>query len=142
MFTHRSSIRKVAVHLLLLWVLALGAGVVHACNTPSRIQPTDHIGEIVSGMADHHHAAAMADKDQPTDQIGKTTCLKFCDEVKAVSSLPDDGGDRSTTGSAPLWLVLRADLRPLGVALITACAQWQLDRPLLPAAVEYLRLAL
>jgi hypothetical protein len=141
MFHHRSSIRRVAVHLLLLWVFALGVGVVHACGLASKDASDGTVGKIGPPVAVHHHADVAADGEDAMHQSGKATCLKFCDDAKAVSTLPDTSGDPSAAGLAPLWPVLRADATP-GVALITAQARGLRDRPPLPISIEYLRLAL
>lgn len=140
MFHHRSSIRRVAVHLLLLWVFALGAGVVHACSLASKVNSDGTVGKIGPTVAVDHHADAEADDGHAMHQAGKATCLKFCDDAKAVSTLPDTSGDPAA-GLAPLWPVLRPATQP-GVALITAQARALRDRPPLPIAIEYLRLAL
>ncbi|MCW5660044.1 MAG: hypothetical protein KIT60_20270 [Burkholderiaceae bacterium] len=141
MFHHRSRIRTVAVHLLLLWVFALGAGVVHACGLAPKTHSADPIGQASPAGAAHHHANAGAGDGNAMHLAGKAACLKFCDDAKAVSSVPDTSGDASAAGVAPLWPVLRPDTQA-GVALITAQARAHRDRPPLPIAIEYLRLAL
>lgn len=141
MFHHRSSIRKVAVHLLLLWVFALGAGVVHACSLASKVDADGTVGKIDPTVAVDRHADAGADDEGAVHQSGKATCLKFCEDAKAVSTLPDASGDPPAAGSAPLWPVLRPDAQP-GVALATAHARGLRDRPPLPIAIQYVRFAL
>lgn len=142
MFNRRSSIRRVAVQMLLLWVFALGVGVAHACVVASKPKSNDHGGEVISATAGHHHAATAADDDKPIEQAGKATCLKFCDDTRAVSTLPDTSGDLPPTGLAPIWFVPWADGRPLVAALIVARAQGLRDRTPLPIAINFLRLAL
>ena len=141
MFHHRSSIRKVAVHLLLLWVFALGAGVVHACCLASKVNSAGTVVQVGPTVAVHHHAGAAADDESAKHQSGKATCLKFCDDAKVVSTLPDTSGDPSAAGLAPLWPALRPAAQH-GIALITAHARGLRDRPPLPITIEYLRLAL
>jgi hypothetical protein len=142
MFHHRSSIRRVAVHLLLLWVFALGAGVVNACSLVSKTNPAGPGGELGPTVAVHHRADAGADDGRAVHHSpGRATCLKFCDDAKAVSTLPDTSADPSAVESAPLWPVPPPDAQP-EVALITTHARGILDRPPLPIAIEYLRLAL
>lgn len=141
MFHHRSRIRRVAVHLLLLWVFALGAGVVHACSLASKTNSADPVGQVGQTVTVHHHADPGVDDEDAMHQAGKATCLKFCGDAKAASTLPDTSGDPSASGFAPLWPVLRPSVQ-LGVALIAAHAQRLRDRPLLSVTIEYLRLAL
>lgn len=139
MFNRRSSIRRVAVQMLLLWVFALGVGVAHACVVASKPKSNDHGGDVTSATAVHHHAATAADDDKPIEQAGKATCLKFCDDTRAVSTQPDTSGDLPPTGLAPIWW---ADGRPLVAGLIIARAQGLSDRTPLPIAINFLRLAL
>lgn len=74
MHLHRRSLRHTAWMVLVVWCLALGAGVANACLLGS---PNDR--EHTSSEPAHHgesHAASHADDEADPGRAG---CLKFCD---------------------------------------------------------------
>jgi hypothetical protein len=76
-------LRRLVWMTLVGWVFALAAGVANACLLNLRDGSVDHAG-WVEVMAHHDRGAGVA--DEPKDDAGKVTCLKFChDESSALS---------------------------------------------------------
>lgn len=142
MFRRRSTVRSVAAHLLLLWVFALGAGVVHACGLTSKPNGAGQVAGVAAVVDVHRHHHAGHDHEQPADQAGKATCVKFCGDAKAVSMSPDLSGDVSETALHVLWPMLRFDVRQFVGAMLSDRVRWRDVRRPGSIAIAFVRLAL
>ena len=85
MLHRRTTIRKLAAYLLVVWFFSLGAGLAHACVLASRVAAADHVPEVSLAAAVNPHAESG--HGSGSGDAGKATCTKFCDEAKAVASL-------------------------------------------------------
>lgn len=139
---NRTRIRQLAGYLLLVWVFALGASVVHACAVASPLTASDHADKITAAVATHHQVESGSHEHAPTGSIGKATCVKFCADAKAAPSLPESSGDLPAAALLQPWPMGRLYDEPLAAALITALAREPSNRRTLPIAIEFLRLAL
>jgi hypothetical protein len=84
MHLHRRSLRHTTRMVLVVWCLALGAGVAIACLLDSP-NATEH----TSAPPAHHgesHAAGHADDEADPARAG---CLKFCDGASQALAKPD-----------------------------------------------------
>ena len=90
MFTQPQRLRRFAVQVLLVWLFALGAGIVHACVVQVQMQHSDAAAAYV-----HHDAAsAVADEVQIADAPGdvhehdgaltEPPCKRLCDGPSAA----------------------------------------------------------
>ena len=121
---------------------ALGHDLAHACGLASRVAASDHVLELSSAAAAHPHAESGPHGHGPSGDAGKATCVKFCDEAKAVASLLQPGDDPLATALPASSAMLRVRDEPLAAASTNARVRWQTDRPQLPVSIAYLRLAL
>lgn len=141
MLHRRTNIRRVARLLLLVWIFALGSSMVHACNLTLHGAGHGHHGHA-STSAVAHDVDIQSHDDDSSEGPGKATCVKFCDDVRAVSSTVEGGSDLAPPGLPPPGSSMQFHVEPLITELITSRARGTLDRPPLPIAIEYLRLAL
>ena len=141
MLHYRPNIRKVAGLLLLVWTFALGSSMAHACGLTAHDASHGHHGKAAAIAADHH-ADTQGQEDDSSEGPATATCVKFCDDAKAVSSSSVGIGDVLTLGLLPLEHSMPIYGDPLVAELITARTRGSVDRPPLPIAIEYLRLAL
>lgn len=129
MLGDRSTIRKLAGDLLVVWLLALGAGFAHACPLAPPVATSE---QAEFGL--HGHA--------PSGDVGEAICLKFSDEAKAIAKSLQPGGDPFATALPVSMATPRVGDEPLAATSTGTRARWQTDRPRLPISIAYLRLAL
>lgn len=144
MFQQRFSVRRVAAWLLFAWVLALGAGVAQACGLGLRAGADLHDQTGAAMFTPHHdEAEALHDPDGGQPSPAKASCVKFCGDAKAVTKL-DKSVDNGAVAAPPaaLWPTPKARSAAAAGGQDLARAQARSDRPPLPAAIEFLRLAL
>ena len=142
-FRRTSILRSIAAHLLLLWVFALAAGVVHACTLASKSNPADRATIVAATIDTHRLDYAGHDHGRGADAAGKASCVKFCADAKALSTTPDLGsGDVPQAPLDALWPMVRADVQQLGGITPSARAWWRDVRPRGSIAIRFLRLAL
>lgn len=141
MLHHRTNIHKVTRLLLLVWIFALGSNMAHACNLKSHDAGHGHHGHA-STIAAARDVDIQSHDDDSSEGPGKATCVKLCDDVQAVSSTVEGGSVLVPTGLAPPVFSMQFHGEPLIAELVTARARGPFDRPPLPIAIEYLRLAL
>lgn len=142
-FRRKSTFRSIAAHLLLLWVFALAAGVVHACSLASKSNPPDRATIVAATIDVHRHDRAAHDHGRGADAAGKATCVKFCADAKALSTTPDLGsGDLTQAPLYVLWPMVRTDVQRLSGAKLSARVWWRDMRPPRSIAIQFLRLAL
>jgi len=94
---HRQQLRRIAVAMLVVWVLALAAGVINACALAPG-WPIDrsvlqvgivvhdvHADALTSAALESHHEQAEAVGHHGHGQdSGKGSCLKFCDDESSA----------------------------------------------------------
>lgn len=142
MLRHRTTIRKLAGYLLIAWLFSFGAGVVHACGLSFRVAASDHVLDLSSAAAVDSHAESGPHGHGHADDVGKATCVKFCDQAKAVANSLQPADDHLATALHASSAMLRVRDEPLVVASTNARARWQTVRPRVPIPIAYLRLTL
>ncbi len=149
----RRQLRRTTWAMLMVWVLAMAAGVVNACAlTPSSTAEgaTLHVGTVVhDAHADAQSSAAIDSHHEPSQTVGhhdhgqdsgKGNCLKFCDdESSAIAKVKLPVVDLSATlvTAAVPWSAL--------VAVGGAGVRHLLERrgsQGTPLAIRFLRLTL
>lgn len=154
MFAQRSRVRRLAAYMLLVWVMALSAGVVNACV----IEPDLHHATQLAGESSAGHGEALV-HDQveqdghPTDSSAHehsnpgsapSQCIKFCDDES--TSVPS-GRVQSEPMDPVHWLMLTTAIpasAPVGnelVAWVMSPSAWVPHRQG-PILYAFLRLAL
>lgn len=142
MLRHRTTIRKLAGYLRVAWLFSFGAGVVHACGLISRVAASDHVLDLSSAAAVDSHAESRPHGHEHSDDVGKATCVKFCDQAKAVANPLQPTDNHLATALPASSATLRVRAEPLIVASTNARARWQAVRPRVPIPIAYLRLTL
>lgn len=138
-FSHQN-LRKLATYMLLVWVFALGAGVANACGVASSVAVSHHGGETAS--TSHMHAVvAEPHGHDDSQQLGKATCARFCDDNKVLT--------KSKAASDPSPALLVTSFPGLGLhappaldrlSFISGDIQDRSRRPALPVTVVRLTL--
>lgn len=103
MFGRRQRLRMLAAHMLLVWLFALGTGVVHACLSEVTAPPpaaAAHDHHAMGGTVHEHDGPATP--HHPSPATDHTACLKFCQDKAA--GVPADR--LSFDAGAPLVLAL------------------------------------
>ena len=154
MFTHPQSLRRFAVHVLLVWLFALGCGVVNACvvqlhmqqPAPVAAQPALHDHQqVAAAPADESADCATVHGHQPTgDQADRThpACERLCD-APSVAPQPEKQQSNLLSG---FWLApapvpsfdFQSSIEPVRIAP-SDNARW---RRAIPVSIAFLRLAL
>jgi hypothetical protein len=86
MFAQPQRLRRLAVHVLLMWLFVLGTGVVHACVVRAAAggaPAVAHCHEAVDAAADAADAHEAAVNDQDPGRI-HTPCERLCDAPSVV----------------------------------------------------------
>lgn len=149
----RRQLRRTTWATLMVWVLAIAAGVVNACAlTPSSTaeRATLHVGTVVhDAHADAPSSAAIDSHHEQSETVGhhghgqdsgKVSCLKFCDdESSAIATVKLPVVDLSATllTAAVPWSAI--------VATCGAGFRHLLERPESqgpPLVIRFLRLTL
>jgi len=150
---NRRQLRRTAWATLMVWVLAMAAGVVNACAlTPSGSveHTTQQIGILVhdehvgvpssSAIESHHEQSETVGHHEHGQDSGKGSCLKFCDdESSAIAKVKLPVVDLSAT------LLTAAEPWNAVVAAGDAGFQLSLERPKSPGpplVIRFLRLTL
>ena len=153
MFTRPQRLRRFAVHVLLVWLFALGTGIVNACvvqlhmQQPAQVavQPALHDNQQVAALDDEEaDCATLHAHHQQGDQAdpSRLPCERLCD---APSVAPQPEKQQSTLLSG-FWLApapvpsfdFQSSVEPAGIAP-SEDARW---RRTIPIAIAFLRLAL
>jgi hypothetical protein len=146
MFHRRQDIRRVAARVLLVWLFALGVGIVNACALEPGVaygtSTATHDGPEHGTATGSHHDHAPGAHDHAPPHGSKAPCVKFCDEPTTTSQTTKQQVD-------PFDTIFLAPLPSIGVALKPATQLAQLPavepdrwRPGIPILIAYLRLAL
>jgi len=135
MFGRRKRLRRVAAHVLLVWLFALTTGIVNACVLAAQT----HHG--VTAVTSHQHDA-FADAHYGPAHAAKAICIKFRDEPAAGAQMLKQQFDPFNGA----WLVLAPPGLPhIGTTAHVADAfhaAHELGRPAIPIPVAFLRLTL
>lgn len=123
MFGQRKRLRRLAAHMLLVWLFALASGIVNACVVEPELR------HAALAAAQDHHAAAQANQHDPAmaaaahehqaPHAAKYPCAKLCD-VESVSAptVKPQADPLNAAWLAPLLvrsLVVHTALVPAGV---------------------------
>jgi hypothetical protein len=96
--------RRLAVHVLLVWLFALTAGVVNACVVePELRRMADAAADESAAAPSAHlqvHAVAAVDDQHPTPHADKLPCEKFCTDESVSAPASKQQSEVSTT----VWL--------------------------------------
>lgn len=145
MFASRQRLRHWAARVLLVWLFALGTGVVSACI----VEPQSRQAELGTayGQGDHGgdrpgrhaHAPGALGHDH---QGHKTPCAKFCDEPSVNVQPSNPQGDAFNPTCLPAMLspafVPAIDLTPVPASR----AVHERGRATVPVTIAFLRLTL
>jgi hypothetical protein len=137
MFGQRKRLRRLAGQMLLVWLFALGAGIVNACVLEP--EPHDH---VVRAASPHDQGHGAHGHRHPASSAAVPACVKFCTDgstgpavVKLPVKLPN------VTALAPPLALAPAVQAALGPAGIVHAGYAQLPARI-PISIAYLRLAL
>lgn len=142
----RKQIRRIAAHMLLVWLFALGVGIVNAC-----VLGPELVRSVTSAALDAHGAGAAHESHgghasgthgHPSPHDGTAPCAKFCDQL-SVGAQADrqqlDPFNAAWLGPIPSGSIA------IGAAALVLSAQ-SIDpirwRPAIPIAIAFLRLTL
>lgn len=146
MFGPRKRIRHVAAHVLLVWLFALGVGIVNACV----LEPDLRHGLAASAPDGHGHAVPLDSHeghvagvhDHSAPQGGKLPCVKFCDEpsfgAQTVKQQIDPFSSVSP-GPVPSGSMVVEQVPVAVRPQATDPTRW---RPAIPISIAFLRLTL
>lgn len=139
MFRHRHQLRLWSARVLLMWLLALGAPMAHACLSPGQDAPVA-LAQAADGMASHQeHQHHQAQGEQGA--VAKTNCQDFC--AKATVSLPSFKPALDTLQWHAVFIVAAAPAVPLPAF---ESAPWRVPRrdgvAAPPIHIAFLRLTL
>ena len=150
MFTQSQRLRRFAVHVLLVWLFALGTGIVNACVVQLHMQQPAHAAAhdaqaMIAGAVDEEtDCASLHGQQQAGDQTdhSRPACERLCD---APSVAPQPEKQQSNLASG-FWLApapvlsfdFQSSVEPLRIAPRDD-ARW---RKSIPISIAFLRLAL
>ena len=134
-------LRRFAVHVLLVWLFALGTGIVNACVVQLHMpQPA----QIAAQAAMHDHQQMLHEHRQHGDQVDRThpPCERLCD-APSVAPQPEKQQSNLLSG---FWLApapvpsfdFQSSVQPIRIAP-SDDARW---RKTIPISIAFLRLAL
>lgn len=139
-------LRRLALHVLIAWLLALATGVVNACVM--RAQLADAAPAVTHGghgiaMDANHVAAHEVDAASHESLSGKPPCDRCCDEP---SVLPQQATKQQSDSPSGFWLA--ALPAPSFANPVVSSGDSRLDSsqirwgPAIPIPIAFLRLAL
>jgi hypothetical protein len=138
-------LRRLALHVLLAWLLALGAGVVNACVVQSGIHNPGHPAahgdpHAVKPQAhvQAHDAAAHGHESHPDTP----PCERCCDDPSALpqaAKQPNQPLSGFWLASAPIPSFIFQALSEVDGALDSSSVRW---RATIPISIAFLRLTL
>ena len=104
MLGQRRRLRRLAAEMLVVWLLALTAGIVNGCVVAPELRhaalSADHHAALPASTAGHHGTDGSADPGHPAPGDAHSPCVKFCGDES--TSLPTQKQQSATwTG---LWL--------------------------------------
>lgn len=150
MFTQPQRLRRFAVHVLLVWLFALGTGIVNACVVQLHMQQPTHAAAhdaqaMIAGAVDEEaDCASLHGHQQAGDQAdhGRPACERLCD-APSVAPQPEKQQSNLLSG---FWLApapvpsfdFQSSVEPLRNAPRDD-ARW---RKSIPISIAFLRLAL
>lgn len=153
MFTQPQRLRRFAVHVLLVWLFALGTGVVNACVVQAQLQQPS-TSAASSAVHDHQHmVAALDDEDaaatvhehhQHGDQVDGThpACERLCNSP-SVAPQPEKQQSNLLSGfwlaPAPVPSFHFESSLDAGRVVPTEPVRWRKE---IPVSIAFLRLAL
>jgi hypothetical protein len=153
MFTHPKRLRRLAVHVLLVWLFALGTGIVNACVVQLHMPPPAPIAaqsvlgdnqQTASLDAEAVDCATVHQHDQQGDQVARThlPCERLCDGP-SVAPQPEKQQSNLLSG---FWLapapVPAFDFQSLVEPARIAPSEPVRWRKTIPISIAFLRLAL
>lgn len=120
MFAQRRQLRRLAGHLLLLWLLALSTGIVNACVVGPEGRHAGLLGVQAVQTVHDGHAADGTGHHTPDTQPDNAACVAFCGDVSTtVPAVKAAAADLAKLCSPPLTdpsFDLQAALAAVGVA--------------------------
>jgi hypothetical protein len=130
----RSRLRRLAAHVLVLWVFGLASGIVNACVLGSDTRHAVHAAAVAVHV--HHAGMVMDDMDshdghEPAADHGKPACERLCDAPVAARTADNE----LASALAGFWLA------PAPLPTIALRALEPADRAAPPAAALRLRQA-
>lgn len=144
----RKRIRRAAAQVLLVWLFALGAGIVNACVLePESSQGgafVAHVGHDQAKAHDSHLGHDQAVHEHQSSHDSKSPCIKFCDEASVGGQPVNQQVDPFSTvwpGPIPMpsdSIVVQYTPTLVGPMAIDSI-RW---RPAIPIAITFLRLTL
>lgn len=139
-------LRRLALHVLLAWLLVLATGVVNACVVRAQLADANpaaaHGGHAIALDADHmagHEASAVGQNEG----ISQPPCERCCDEP---SVLPQQAAKQQSDSPNGFWLA--ALPAPSFASAAASSHDTRLDSsqirwgPAIPIPIAFLRLAL
>lgn len=143
MNARRTSLHRLAVHVLLAWLFVLATGFVHACVVNAQTRSAAHAMAQLDADAAHHahdHGASAGDH---ASQEGSVPCERCCDDASALAPA---AVKLQVDGSGGFWLAPAAG--PSFLLSLPSDADGVPDsrpdrwRAAVPIPIAFLRLAL
>ncbi|HJW11561.1 MAG TPA: hypothetical protein VJ598_07235 [Albitalea sp.] len=134
LFGQRQRLRRFALHMLLVWLFALGSGVVNACVLEPEARHDAAAAHVQAGMPSPQH-------DEDARHGTSAPCAKFCDDPAAAVQFLKQQTDVSMTLVAlptSALLPLIAEARVADAAAIERTPR----SAAVPIQIAFLRLAL
>lgn len=144
MFGRRKRLRLAAIHMLLVWLFALGTGIVNACIVAPEARHAEMtaLAALDEGMEMHGHDHAAMAQDDPLPDAGMAPCAKFCAEeatsVPVAKLLSDPLHALWLAPPSTVTLVVAATPQVLRIASAPAA----LASARIPIPIAFLRLTL
>ena len=146
MLGSRRRIRHVAAQVLLVWLFALGVGIVNACV----LEPELREGIASAALSGHDHATTHESHDghgfgvhgHPAPHGDKSPCVKFCDEPSVGAQTVKQQVDPFNAvwlGPVPSDSIAIEHAPALAGSLAIDPIRW---RPAIPISIAFLRLTL
>lgn len=147
MFGSPKRLRRIALRVLAMWLLALATSVVHACIVAPEVRlAASGAGsgshQAAAGTASHQHGQTASEHRHDTPKTDNAACMKFCSDESATAPAAKQKFDPAPSAAlAPPLGYVPPTIAPAGRAL-DAGAFLESTRPPVPIAIAFLRLTL
>lgn len=148
MFGPPNRLRRIALRVLVMWLLALVTSLVHACVIAPEVRlAASGAGgtgshPAAAGTAVHEHGAHGSEHRHGTPETENAACVKFCSDESVSAPVAKQKFDPAPSATlAPPLAFVPPTITPAGRGL-DAGAFLENARPPVPIAIAFLRLTL
>lgn len=142
MSARRTSLHRLAVHVLLAWLFVLATGFVHACVVNAQTRSAEHAMAQPDADAAHHVHDGAGDGEHAAHD-GSVPCERCCDDASALAPA---AVKLQADGSGGFWLASAA-APPFFLSFLSDAdgvpdSRRERWRAAVPIPIAFLRLAL